>query len=236
MSDPRIDDFIAVRRAGAPAIDPAKAALLVIDMQNYQVRREWASYKVTNTVVPGLLDEMMNRVVEIAEPNIVRLVDAAHKSGMQVVYTKFSSHHPSGKDFTRQLQRINGMAKRIVDEPVFPHKDDEASDIVDSFTVLPEDLVLIKTTSGSFTCTDLEAHLKNAGVEQLVVCGVVTNMCVEGTARAGAELGFDVTIVDDACAAWSQSAHEATLRSFQMFLGTVEQTDDVLAAIASAKS
>jgi nicotinamidase-related amidase len=91
--------------------------------------------------------------------------------------------------------------------------------------------VVLKNTSGVFNSTALERHLRHMGVETLLVTGVVTNMCVEGAARTAAEFGFDVFIVDDACAAWSPEVHAATLRSFRTLFGWVIDTDEAMARI-----
>ncbi len=74
-----------------PAIVPSKAALLVIDMQEYQVRKGWTCYRAANEAAPGLLSDFMQQVESVAEPNIVRLVELFREKGMRIVYTKFSS-------------------------------------------------------------------------------------------------------------------------------------------------
>ena len=228
MTDAQIDPFIALRKSVAPPIEARRDALLVIDMQNYQIRKDWGCYESVSKVAPGMLDEFMDQVRESVEPKVRRLVAAARKADMLVVYTKFSSNHRDGRDLAPQLQEINAFSTEAVGKVTFPYKDAEGSNIVEGLTPEGDDMVIVKTTSGAFTCTDLGPQLKNAGIEQIVVCGVVTNMCVEGTARAGSELGFHSTIVGDASAAWSERAHEASLRSFGMFFGSVLGTEEVL--------
>jgi nicotinamidase-related amidase len=63
------------------------------------------------------------------------------------------------------------------------------------------------------------------------VGGVVTNVCVETTARDAADRGYEVVLLDDGCAAFSPEAHEATLLAFQGPFGRVRTTDEVLAAL-----
>jgi nicotinamidase-related amidase len=65
---------------------------------------------------------------------------------------------------------------------------------------LPGELVVGKREVSAFRGTDLEATLRRLGVTRLVVAGMQTHMCVEGTTRAAADLGFEVTVVHDACA------------------------------------
>lgn len=233
MSDEHIDRQITLRRSQSRPIDPNCAALLIIDMQEYQVRKTWTCYQLGTAANPGLLDYFMERVETIVEPNIVRLVAAARKVEMPLVFTKLSSHDKQGRDFAPQIQWLNKAAVKAVGKPVFPHLDDPASAIVPALSPRDGDIVITKTTSGVFTGTELERLLKNMGQRQLVVCGVVTNMCVEGSARAGSELGFDVTVVDDACAAWSESVHVASLRSFEMIFGAVTKTDALIDQLLS---
>ena len=69
----------------------------------------------------------------------------------------------------------------------------------------PGEPVIEKDAPNAFLRTDLERMLRERGVEELVVCGMMTSMCVDATVRAAADLGFSVTLVHDACAAPSLS-------------------------------
>ena len=60
--------------------------------------------------------------------------------------------------------------------------------------------VIQKANPNSFLDTPLEKHLRGQGVDSLVVCGMMTSMCVDATVRAAADLGFATTVVHDACA------------------------------------
>ncbi len=61
--------------------------------------------------------------------------------------------------------------------------------------------VVRKELPNGFVGTDLHERLRDGGVDELIVLGMMSNMCVDGTVRAAADLGFDVTVVHDACAA-----------------------------------
>jgi nicotinamidase-related amidase len=65
---------------------------------------------------------------------------------------------------------------------------------------LPGETVICKHNANAFRDTDLAAVLGKLGVTKLVICGMQTHMCVEAAARAAADLGFEVTVVRDACA------------------------------------
>jgi nicotinamidase-related amidase len=76
------------------------------------------------------------------------------------------------------------------------------------FAPLSGELVLPKTVNSAFIGSDLEAWLRRAGIRQLVMFGIATDMCVSTTARMGANLGFEVVVAADACHTWDQVGHD----------------------------
>jgi nicotinamidase-related amidase len=231
MGDPMIQRWLEMRKSMIPGIKPDKSALLIIDMQEYQVRKKWAAYRLSNAVVPGMLDYFMEETATVAEPNIRKLVDFFREHNLQIIYTMYSSFDKDGNDLPQRVRSLNQMARQQVGDPAFPYKDHPGSKIIDLLNPEERDLVVIKNTSSVFTSTKLEFILKNMGIEQLFVTGVVTNMCVEGSARTAAEFGFDVFLIDDACAAWSPEIHRHTLESFALLFGWVMTTDEALATL-----
>jgi nicotinamidase-related amidase len=111
-------------------------------------------------------------------------------------------------------------------------------EIHDTVAPLAGELVVQKAHPNSFRETTLEATLRAAGVDQVVVCGMMTSMCVDATARAAADLGFDVTVVSDACATLdlefagetipAQHVHGAFLAALGGGYGAVVATDELL--------
>lgn len=103
----------------------------------------------------------------------------------------------------------------------------------------PDEPVMRKHLPGSFTGTGLEAFLRDRGIERLLVTGFMTQMCVDTTARQAAHLGFQVTVVADACAAKAvtgpdggaipaDQVHRTHLGSLQGFLADIRNLDDVI--------
>jgi nicotinamidase-related amidase len=70
-------------------------------------------------------------------------------------------------------------------------------------TVAPQgdEPTVLKHVPNSFRNTGLEAMLRDAGVTSVTICGAMSQMCIDATARAARDMGFDVTVVDDACGA-----------------------------------
>jgi nicotinamidase-related amidase len=101
--------------------------------------------------------------------------------------------------------------------------------------------IVVKHYANAFRGTDLAALLKNAGVKTLVVSGMQTHMCVEAATRHAADLGYEVILVDDACATRdlkfgetivpAKAVHAAVLAAMNGTYAKVVATAEVLAAL-----
>ncbi|MER6779677.1 MULTISPECIES: isochorismatase family protein [unclassified Streptomyces] len=90
------------------------------------------------------------------------------------------------------------------------------------------DIVLVKRTIGAFYGTDLDAQLRERGVDTVVLAGLVTTMGVESTARAAADHGYELEFVADAMSGLAADEHEFTVsRTFPRF-GEVRNTADYI--------
>jgi len=134
------------------------------------------------------------------------------------------------------IDRIGALVERFraAGEPVFwiLHSEPGSGDdfdpasglvrVVEALEPAADEPTIVKTTINSFTSTDLEQRLRDAGVDRLVLCGIRTEQCVETTARIATDLGFDTTVVIDATA-----TNPAGALSAQQ---VIERTAEVLAA------
>ncbi len=97
--------------------------------------------------------------------------------------------------------------------------------------------VITKAYPNSFRETELEDELRSRGVDELVVCGMMTSMCVDATVRAAVDLGFDTTVAHDACATCdlefdgrsvpAAAVHSAFLAALGDGYATVVAADDI---------
>jgi nicotinamidase-related amidase len=76
----------------------------------------------------------------------------------------------------------------------------EGAELHESIKPLPEETIIQKKFPNSFRDTRLLKELKDTGVEQVVICGVMSHMCIDATTRASVDLGYECTVVHDACA------------------------------------
>lgn len=130
-------------------------------------------------VQEGFLDESWGPTVNHpgCETNVARLLAAWAERDLPVVIVR----HDSGKP----------------DSPLHPTHPGNA--LIAPVARARADLLVTKTVNSAFYGTpDLESWLRAAGIDQIVVCGIQTNMCVETTARMGGNLGFDVVVPLDA--------------------------------------
>ncbi len=224
----KVRQVVEGRRKRALTIDMARSSLLVIDMQEYQTRPGYGLLKSMEAFAPGVGNYYVERVQGTVEPNIQRLLTAFRQARKPVVYTAFCSEMRDGSDLAKWCKWRNESALELVGDKVFPHKDEASAQILMSVAPGPDDLVIYKTSSGTLNSTDLVQKLHNMNVESVVVTGVLTNVCVETTARDLADRSFDVVIVDDACATHCPELHDITLLNFQMVFGWARSTEEIL--------
>ncbi|MFH0515826.1 isochorismatase family protein [Streptomyces sp. M41] len=94
------------------------------------------------------------------------------------------------------------------------------------------DIEIVKRTIGAFQGTPLDDRLRRRGVTTLVFGGIATNLGVESTARAAADLGYDLVFVEDAMTAFTAAEHEASVRLDFPRLGTVVRATDVTFSVS----
>ncbi len=116
----------------------------------------------------------------------------------------------------------------------------EGVEIYPDVTPGADEPLIVKHHPNAFLETPLADELHRAGVEDVVICGMMTSMCVDASARAAAELGFRTSIAADACAAPDLPSgeevipgamvHKAFLAALGMLIADVRQTDEIIAA------
>ena len=213
-------------------VDWQKAALLIIDIQNYCANPKVGLGKMLRECSPEIAGPYLKRISEIMIPNTRRLLDAFRAAGRQVIRTRHGALLPDGRDMIARRRRRDADARDISNRPAmwaagnFEHK------IVAELAPLPDELVIDKNSSGAFNGTAIDQLLRNMEIEVLVVTGVATDMCVETTSRDAADRGYSVIVVEDATATFMPAHHRAALSAMVRVFTQVWSTERVLSALS----
>ncbi len=219
------------RNALALEIDTATTALLVIDMQEYFLNPQSPFARAMERRAAGFADYYLERSRSTVEPNLQKLLARFRERGGRVIFTTVASEFPDGQDLSPTFRRMNAEAMGEIGAKVIPPRTDPWAHIVDSLEPLEGEAVVNKTTFGGFASTGLDGTLRNLGIETLVIGGVVTNRCVETTARDATDRGYRVILVDDGTATYSPELQEMCMLSLMVSHGFVRTTEEILALL-----
>jgi ureidoacrylate peracid hydrolase len=200
-------------------LKPEGTCLLVIDVQNDYCHERGAFGQMGIPLEP--IQRSVNRLIPFIED--VRGV------GVPVIFIR--NQHSEWDDSAIWLSRRHRRgAKSIVPVCV------EGTWGTEFYRMSPTvaDRVVIKHRYSAFIDTDLDVILRSRKVSSLLLTGVATNVCVESTARHGFMKDYQVTLVEDCCAASSLEEHQGTLLNISKFFGDVAKADTVLAALRGA--
>ncbi|MEX0407836.1 isochorismatase family cysteine hydrolase [Aquibium sp. LZ166] len=207
-------------------LDPKESALLFIDVQNFCARRDGGEFKdVPDSDIAGKYSYYFERLKSLAIPNMQRLQKAFRGAGIEVLYTTIESLTKDGRD--RSLDyKITGF---------HVPKGSWDGKVIDEIAPGDDEIVLPKTSSSVFVSTHIDYLLRNLGVKQLVLSGLVTDQCVESAIRDACDLGYLVTLVRDACATYNQERHDNTLRAIKGYCRQIN-TDALIEEISTRRA
>lgn len=192
-------------------VRPEHAAVIVIDMQNDFCAEGGYIHKARGC------DMSANRTIAA---NIGRLVDAARRAGMAVVWIRAIYDYK----YLTPAQ----IAKRGPEGCCM-----EGSWGADFFELSPSEgeLVIDKHSFNGFHDTALDAELAARGIKTLVMTGVATNVCVDSTLRGGFVRGYNIVVAEDCVGSSNPVGHEGTLATVRTNFGSVVPSDDVIALL-----
>jgi len=204
-------------------------ALLTIDMQYMDAHPDgWMGRVARARGKEELLAERY-AAIDRALPQIRRLQDAFRDAGEEVIHVRIAFRTADGREAGR-AHMPSPHEQEVPREP----RDDE---ILEPVAPLGDELVFSKTSSSAFSTTDIERVLWNLGVRHLVFTGLVTEGCVELSARDASDRGFRVTLVEDACCSSTRAAHEdAIQRMTDGGFIVAKSTDQALGLLGSTQS
>jgi len=219
-----VTDRVIERRGAAHCfaeLDPAKTALVVVDMQNA-------------FMMPGVGHAVCEEAREIV-PNINRLARTVRATGGVVVWIKTRFTEASLKEWSNSYGILlpERKAKRI--EALSPGG--LGYELWDGLEVRPEDVHVDKERFSAFLpeSSNIAPTLRGRGIDTVLITGTVTNVCCESSARDAMMMNFRTVMVTDGNAAANDAEHNATLVAFYLTFGDIMPTDMLVASLERAR-
>jgi ureidoacrylate peracid hydrolase len=176
------------------------------------------------------------RIKPVAEandciPNMLEVLNASRLAGLRVFYALHHRYRPGDYEswkYIAPIQRRSWQNKSFEDGTW-------RGEIRSEFKPLPGEIVALEHwCSSGFANTDLDQQLKAHGIHRLIMIGLLANTCLEATARFGAELGYDVTVVRDATAALSEEEmHTALDVNLPNYANAIVSSSELVDSLAS---
>ncbi len=218
-------DTIAAEPAPIDVEWPA-TALVIIDMQR-------------DFLEPGGFGETLgNDVSQLARAvqPIASVLDAARKMGLLVIHTR-EGHLPDLSDAPPAKVERGAPSLRIGDVGPMGRiliRGEAGHDIIPQLYPLDNEIVIDKPGKGAFYATGFDDVLQEHGIENLLVCGVTTEVCVNTTVREANDRGYRCVVISDGCASYFPEFHEMGLKMIKAqggIFGWVADSSAVLAAM-----
>ncbi|QWG23922.1 cysteine hydrolase [Bradyrhizobium sediminis] len=213
------------------ALDWTATALVIIDMQR-------------DFLEPGGFGETLgndvSRLARAVAP-CAAVLGAAREAGILVVHTR-EGHLPDLSDAPPAKVERGAPSKRIGDPGPMGRiliRGEPGHDIIPTLYPLDDEIVIDKPGKGAFYATELGDTLQKYGVENLLVCGVTTEVCVNTTVREANDRGYRCVVLADCCASYFPEFHEMGLRMIKAqggIFGWVSDSAAVLKAMAAETS
>ena len=211
-------------------IDPAQAAVLVIDMQN-----AFGS-------PGGMFDKAgvpISSIQDAVAPTRAA-VEAARRAGVKIVYLKMG-FQADLSDIGAVDAPVGAFHLRLGATEGVLERDTWATDILDELTPSNEDSVVYKNRFSGFYQTELDEILKASGIKYLIVTGCTTSVCVESTVRDAFFRDYHCVVLEDCTAEpmganLSRSNHEATILLIERMFGSVSTSADFIGALDLAEA
>lgn len=203
----------------ARRVDPARTALLLIDFQN-------------DFCAPGGFYDTVGNALEMGQAAARRaaaFAPRAREAGVLVVLVRCVYDAPFVSDTMREWYEHKGFPLEYCRDGTWGAEFHEVEPA-------PGDIVVTKHRYSAFVDTELQAVLRSNSIENLLLAGVATNVCVESTARDAFMYDYRVTVLSDCTGSYSAELYEATLENMRRAFGTVATSEEVAELWASLPS
>lgn len=220
-------ETLITNRALNRALVSHHAALLCVDLQYLDAARGWGVFADAERsgLPPEAQDYYFDRLDRLVLPNVRRLQDGFRSLGLEVIHTRIQSLTRDGRDRGPGHKRLGLHAAPGSKEAEF----------LEVVAPQGDEIIINKTASGVFTSTNLEYVLRNLEVTALFIVGVYSNECVSTAIRDACDLGFYVTLIEDAVATVTPELERATILTMKDRYARVMSTQQALAEISKVE-
>jgi len=214
---------------------PGNTCVIVVDMQN----------DFCNPNFPGGYIKSVNPSCDFADvkaiiPNIQRLLETMRKLGYRVLHTRechlaLSADMPANKHWRSAGEGIPGLGDTNGDPNIRPLTHGTYGwEIIDELTPASNEPVIDKPTKGAFGNTSIELVLRNLGIQNIILTGVTTDVCVHTIMREANDRGFECILATDSTCSVNKKVWEAAIESVHLsggIFGCTASTDEIIAAM-----
>jgi len=200
-------------------IDVAKSALLIMHVQNDIVKPEG------KFAYSGLCDQVIKH--KIFE-KIAAVAKASRDAGVQVIYCNVSDRPGYPEIGGRSFPIMEGGKK--VGAWV---TGSWGAAVVDEVKPEPNDWVVRNYATDCFMYTDLDILLRSNGITDLYLAGTATTFIVDSVARHGAEIGYNIIILEDCCTSFTDEMHDFEIKNVLPYFGTIIKSNDFIGGLPS---
>jgi nicotinamidase-related amidase len=201
---------------GAIAINPPKTALLLLHWQN-------------DLAIPSgrLSRDMPQRLAaDHTIDHVQAVLKASREKGMLVVYVN-ASHRPGYPEVSLKPSSLSGSIAKAGGLM----RGSWGAEVIDQLRPLAEDIIIYNYSSSAFAYTELDLILRNKGIIDLVLTGLVTNWIVESTARDAVNRGYNIYTLSDCCQGVTEEMHKWSLSHILSIIGSVTDSKSYIASL-----
>ena len=207
-----------------PELTRETTALVMVDLQHVCAHPDFGfGAKAKSLGIGDFFDYYYGRIKDVVIPNLQRLQRAARERGIEVIHVRVASSTDDGRETTKRYKTLGLRNPRNTIE----------GEILPEVGPVGDELVINKFTSSAFNSTNIDRLLRNLGIRNLIVTGVVTNGCVESTVRSAYELDYGTIVVEDCTAAFAPQLHESGIHNMSHMGPTVKSADEVIKLLDS---
>ncbi len=202
------------------------SAFLVVDMQYYVAAVGCGEHiDVSADNIPENRQYFFDRIEHTVVPNIQALQNCCRENGLEVMFTNVESLTKDGRD--------RGLDYKISGFHIPPGSQEGKT--LEPIAPADDEIVIRKTSSSVFNSTNIDYVLRAMEKDYLIVVGLLTDQCVESTVRDACDLGYLVTVVEDACVTYSQERHDRALEAYSGYCRRIS-TAELIAEIQEVSS